>query len=33
MDSFLQNSREMTQIVGELNVGSMHVKRSEPEKD
>ena len=33
MDSFLQNSKEMAQIVGGQNVGSMHVKRSDPEKD
>ena len=28
-----QNSREIVQIVGGQNVGSMHVKRSDPEKD
>ena len=33
MDSFLsKKSREMAQIVGRQNVGSMHVKRSDPEK-
>ena len=33
MEGFLQNSREIAQIVGGQNVGSMHVKRSDPEKD
>ena len=33
MDCFLSNSREMAQIVSGENVGSMHVKRSDPEKD
>ena len=33
MYGFLQNSREIAQIVGGQNIGSMHVKRSDPEKD
>ena len=30
---FPLNSREVVQIIGGQNVGSMHVKRSDPEKD
>ena len=33
MEVFPQNPREIAQIVGGQNVGSMHVKRSDPEKD
>ena len=33
IEGFLQNSRDIAQIVGGQNVGSMHVKRSDPEKD
>ena len=33
MEGFLQNSREIAQIVGGQNVGGMHVERSDPEKD
>ena len=33
MKGFPQNSREIAQIVGGQNVGSMQVKRSDPEKD
>ena len=33
MEGFPQHSREIAQIVGGQNVGSMQVKRSDPEKD
>ena len=33
MEGFAQNSRENAQIVGGQNIGSMHVKRSDAEKD
>ena len=33
MENFLRNSREIAQIVGGQNVGSKHVKRSDPETD
>ena len=33
MEGFPLSSREIAQIVGGQNAGSMHVKRSDPEKD
>ena len=33
MEGFLQNPREIAQIIGGQNVGSMHVERSAPEQD